>query len=667
MAKKYHPDVNTSTDSTKKFSSINEAYSILSDKSKKERYDSMIGNTGNYRSAPSASRGASADSNQSTRNWWDFNFYGNSNAKSSNSNQSKSGYPETDGNATNSDFEFGQNLRDFYSDFSRFSGSTNHKKRKRNGFMNSEYNQYAQNEKRKTGGNPYSDFYYFQQQMNEEERRGQQSKYENIWSDFEFTIDVEEEFDSEFNNEAFWRFLRSNNRKHRANVNGNKSTANNQSNDSRHGPSERNEASKQRLREKLKSKEKERSNSSKRFGSKINGKHHTPKSSKNEKQTNSKNAEHSKSDHSKSEKSKSEKSEKIDFSEKSKSNKSAKSESKTRAHSVSENDIEIDLELDFLSAANGCTKNINFERHEICTHCGGTSFEPTVGSTRCLKCDGRGSIKGFGNDFVSHQCVNCLGRGVIFKNCGHCKGECTVKIAKSLTITIPSGIRENDRVRVSKQGHQYINVHGGNKQQRNGNQYSVPSIRYGHIWINVKILKHDYFVRISNDIHITMNIPYVLAVLGGSFVVPTIHGPNVIKIMAGINSNDYECMERKGIYDSSTNKTGNQYIHFLISVPRPDEISEEQRQLLNEYAKLESPPTPIKTPSVPNLKHFRKHGQRVTSFQEPEIEDETDSDDESDESDDDSDSEDDDDFAFDPFGDDEYELEDVEDDLEDLL
>ena len=34
MAKKFHPDVNTQFDSTQKFSQINEAYSILSDKSK---------------------------------------------------------------------------------------------------------------------------------------------------------------------------------------------------------------------------------------------------------------------------------------------------------------------------------------------------------------------------------------------------------------------------------------------------------------------------------------------------------------------------------------------------------------------------------------------------------------------------------------------------------
>ena len=44
LARKYHPDVNKSADAVNKFKDINEAYEVLSDKEKKNRYDSLGAN-----------------------------------------------------------------------------------------------------------------------------------------------------------------------------------------------------------------------------------------------------------------------------------------------------------------------------------------------------------------------------------------------------------------------------------------------------------------------------------------------------------------------------------------------------------------------------------------------------------------------------------------------
>ena len=44
LARKYHPDVNKSSDAVNKFKDINEAYEVLSDKNKKSRYDSLGAN-----------------------------------------------------------------------------------------------------------------------------------------------------------------------------------------------------------------------------------------------------------------------------------------------------------------------------------------------------------------------------------------------------------------------------------------------------------------------------------------------------------------------------------------------------------------------------------------------------------------------------------------------
>lgn len=602
MAKKYHPDVNTSNDSTQKFTSINEAYSILSDKTKKQKYDSEIGNN-HSRYHPNSANNNNNANNSNNKNWWDFNFYGtnnNTNSNKANSDSNRSSFDE---------FEFS---RDFYGDFSRFSTNTNNRKRKRNNYENN-------------NDNPYADYYYYYQQVNNvnnnsnhnhENGKYENGKYQNIWSEFEFDFDVEQEFDSEFNNEAFWRFLRNNNKKHRI-------------------------------------KHKENVNVNHKKG-KIKFKHHY-KDYKDKDSEKDKNNTHNKDKDGEKDKNKEHKDknkgQKAEINTESSENKKNKKFKKTE---ITMNDIEINLDLDFLEAVNGCSKNINFKRNEICGHCGGLSFEPSIESKKCIKCDGKGSISGFGNDFVKHKCVNCNGRGIIFKNCSNCNGKSIISISKSLTITIPSGIRENDRVRVSKQGHQYL--------ISNNNKYG-----YGHIWINCCIKKHEYFIRINNDIHITMNIPYALAVLGGSFVCPTIYGPNILKILPGINSGDYECMESKGIYDSSTNKKGNQYIHFIINIPNENQLTSIQKELLNQYAKYETAPSPITSNNKLNIKDFKKYGERVQTFNQTQnVNNNTDNDND-DDVDTDTDVENDVDNNIDNIIDDQYYNECYDDDLEDLL
>ena len=44
LARKYHPDVNKTKEAESKFKDINEAYEVLSDKAKRQRYDSLGAN-----------------------------------------------------------------------------------------------------------------------------------------------------------------------------------------------------------------------------------------------------------------------------------------------------------------------------------------------------------------------------------------------------------------------------------------------------------------------------------------------------------------------------------------------------------------------------------------------------------------------------------------------
>jgi DnaJ-class molecular chaperone len=61
LARKFHPDVNTSPDASDRFKEINEAYQVLSDSEKRARYDRFGADYQRYQSAPGADAGNFAE------------------------------------------------------------------------------------------------------------------------------------------------------------------------------------------------------------------------------------------------------------------------------------------------------------------------------------------------------------------------------------------------------------------------------------------------------------------------------------------------------------------------------------------------------------------------------------------------------------------------------
>ena len=53
-------------------------------------------------------------------------------------------------------------------------------------------------------------------------------------------------------------------------------------------------------------------------------------------------------------------------------------------------DVNISLEIDFMDAVRGTTKQVFFERNDVCGTCGGARTKPNAQKLKCGECEGTG-------------------------------------------------------------------------------------------------------------------------------------------------------------------------------------------------------------------------------------------------------------------------------------
>jgi len=113
-----------------------------------------------------------------------------------------------------------------------------------------------------------------------------------------------------------------------------------------------------------------------------------------------------------------------------------------------------DLKISFKESVLGCSKDINFTRHNKCSSCNGMGSILEVG--KCDKCNGRGvnqSVHQSANSrfqFVT-QCDKCNGSGRKSHSCTACSGG---GIPEQVThrVTVPGGLHNGDHVRLANAG-----------------------------------------------------------------------------------------------------------------------------------------------------------------------------------------------------------------------
>ena len=230
-------------------------------------------------------------------------------------------------------------------------------------------------------------------------------------------------------------------------------------------------------------------------------------------------------------------------------------------------DLLVTINLSFMEACFGVSKDIDVETTEKCDSCHG---EGGTGAKTCSTCNGRGRVVTqtrtiLGVMQTESACPDCGGNGKTFeKICTKCKGKKNIRVNKTLSVEIPSGINNHERLRLSGKG--AAGTNGG------------PN---GDLYIEVNVKEHEIFTREGKDIYLTLPLTIVEATLGCKKEVPTIHGNVIIDITPGTQNDEKLKLRGKGIPGNSFSK-GDMYIITKVEIPK--KLDRKQRALFNDLA-----------------------------------------------------------------------------------
>ncbi|MEM8831948.1 MAG: molecular chaperone DnaJ [Cyanobacteria bacterium P01_G01_bin.19] len=247
-------------------------------------------------------------------------------------------------------------------------------------------------------------------------------------------------------------------------------------------------------------------------------------------------------------------------------------QSRRRNGPVRGDDLRLDLKLDFREAVFGGEKQIKIPHLENCKTCSGTGAKPGTGIKTCSVCGGSGQVRRatrtpFGSFAQVSACTNCNGTGqVIEEKCGTCHGAGRLQETKKLKITIPPGVDNGTRLRVSGEG---------DAGMRNGTP--------GDLYVYLFVESDKEFTREGINIRSEITISYLQAILGCTLEVNTVDEKEKLTIPPGTQPNTILTLENKGVPKlGNPVSRGNHLITVKIDIPT--KINSEERDLLEKLA-----------------------------------------------------------------------------------
>ena len=231
-------------------------------------------------------------------------------------------------------------------------------------------------------------------------------------------------------------------------------------------------------------------------------------------------------------------------------------------------DLRYDLEITFDESAKGVETSVQIPRLEVCETCTGSGATPGTKPTTCPQCHGRGQQR-FQQGFftVARTCGRCQGTGhIIAKPCASCRGEGRTTRERTLTVKVPAGIADGQRLRISGEGEG--GMHGGPP---------------GDLYVFIEVAPHAFFRREGNNLSCEIPLNFTTLALGGAIDVPTLDGHESYKVPEGTQSGAVFRLRGKGMPDVSGRGRGD--LFFTVHAVTPKKLNKEQRVLLEQLSK----------------------------------------------------------------------------------
>ena len=232
-------------------------------------------------------------------------------------------------------------------------------------------------------------------------------------------------------------------------------------------------------------------------------------------------------------------------------------------------DLRYNLELSLEDAARGAEVKIRIPSLDECETCHGTGAKPGTQPKQCATCNGRGEVRVSQGFFsIQQTCPTCQGKGkVVSDPCSACHGQGRIKKSKTLSVKIPAGVDQDDRIRLTGEGEAGLN--GG------------PT---GDLYVVVNLRPHPMFTREGADLHCEMPISFGTAALGGELEIPTLDGHATIKVPPETQSGQVFRLKNKGIRPVRGSVQGDLYCHVVVETPV--KLTARQKELLREFESI---------------------------------------------------------------------------------
>ena len=228
-------------------------------------------------------------------------------------------------------------------------------------------------------------------------------------------------------------------------------------------------------------------------------------------------------------------------------------------------DVGYVMELDLEEAVAGVEKRIEIPTLAECAPCKGSGSADGKVDT-CDTCQGRGQVRMQRGPFAMHApCPHCGGNGKTIANpCKECDGAGRVEEEKTLSVKIPAGVDNGDRIRLAGEGEA-------------GPAGTPP----GDLYVEVRVRPHAIFERDGDDLHCEVPIRISQAALGDTVRVPTLGGEVELRIPAETQSGKVFRLRDRGVKSVRSRHPGDLYCK--VEVETPVNLTAEQRTLLEQF------------------------------------------------------------------------------------
>ena len=235
-------------------------------------------------------------------------------------------------------------------------------------------------------------------------------------------------------------------------------------------------------------------------------------------------------------------------------------------------DLRLNLKLDFKEAVFGGEKEIRISHLETCNTCEGSGAKPGTRPRTCSTCNGAGQVRRatrtpFGIFNQVSTCPTCNGSGeVVEERCETCGGSGQKQTNKKLKITVPAGVENGTRLRVSGEG---------DAGKRNG--------KPGDLYVYLVVNDDPKFKRDGINILSDLKVSYLQAILGCELDVETVDGKVSLHVPAGTQPNTVLSLDNRGVPRlGNPVSRGNHLITVKVDIPT--RLKNEERELLVQLA-----------------------------------------------------------------------------------